>query len=188
MVVDKIKEHILAEENLRELVRLVNEEMDAASQEHQRRLDVAIEEIADVNRRLDRLHDAVETGNLKLDDLAPRVKDLKVRKDNLQARKWELEWQMKGRKPELADTGTVTRYVQDLRDVLSNSSLAKRRSFIKSFVREVKVTGDKALLNYTIPLLLRVVTAEEMPVLSNVHFGGPLWTRTTDPGLIRTVL
>jgi len=171
LVVNKIREHILTEENLRELVRLVNEEMDAASREYQRQLDVVIEEIADVNRRLDRLYDAVETGNLKLDDLAPRIKDLKARKDNLQTRKWELEWQMKERKLELADTATVTRYVQDLRDVLSNSSLAERKSFIKSFVKEVRVTGDKALLNYAIPLPPRGLTVEEMPVLSNVHFG-----------------
>jgi len=173
LVVDKIREHILTEENLRELVRLVNEEMDAASREYQRQLDVVIEEIADVNRRLDRLYDAVETGNLKLDDLAPRIKDLKARKDNLQARKWELEWQMKERKLELADTATVMRYVQDLRDVLSNSSLAERKSFIKSFVKEVRITGDKALLNYTIPLPPKGLTIEEVPVLSNVHFGRP---------------
>jgi hypothetical protein len=36
LVVDKIKEDILTEENLRELVHLVNEEMDAASQECRR--------------------------------------------------------------------------------------------------------------------------------------------------------
>lgn len=33
LVIDKIKERILTEENLRELVKLVNEEMDAASAE-----------------------------------------------------------------------------------------------------------------------------------------------------------
>ncbi len=36
LVIDKIKEHILTEENLRELVRLVNEEMDASFAESQR--------------------------------------------------------------------------------------------------------------------------------------------------------
>jgi site-specific DNA recombinase len=187
LVVDKIKEHILTEENLRELVRLVNEEMDTASREYHRELDVVIKEIADVNRRLDRLYDSVETANLKLDDLAPRIKDLKARKDNLQARKWELEWQMKERKLELADTATVTHYVQDLRDVLSNSSLAERKSFIKSFVKEIRVTGDKALLNYAIPLPPRGLTVEEMPVLSNVHFGSAYRIRTGDLLLEREV-
>ena len=51
LVIDKLREHIITEENLRELVRLVNEEMDAASQEYRGQLDVVTEEIADVNRR-----------------------------------------------------------------------------------------------------------------------------------------
>jgi site-specific DNA recombinase len=122
LVVDKIREHILTEENLKELVHLVNEEMDAASQEYQRQLDLVIDEIADVDRRLDRLYDTLETGYLKLGDLAPRIKFLKARKDSLEARKCELEWQTKQRKLELADAAIVTRYVQDLRSVLSSSS------------------------------------------------------------------
>ena len=75
-----------------------------------------------------------------------------------------------GKETRTADTATVTHYVQDLRDVLSNSSLAERKSFIKSFVKEIRVTGDKALLNYTTPLPPKGLTVEEMPVLPNVHF------------------
>jgi hypothetical protein len=52
--------------------------------------------------------------------------------------------------------------------------LTERKSFIKSFVKEIKVAGDKALLNYTIPLPPRGLTVEEMPVLSTIHYGGPL--------------
>ena len=88
----------------------------------------------------------------------------------------------------MADIAAITRYVDDLRNLLSESSLAERKSFTKSFVREVKVTGDKALLNYTIPLPPKGLTVEEMPVLSTVHYGGPLWARTTDLSLIRTAL
>jgi hypothetical protein len=83
---------------------------------------------------------------------------------------------VQGRKLELADTATVTRNVQDLPNVLSDSSLAERKSFIKSFVKEVRGTGDKALLNYTIPLPPRGLIVEEMPVLSTIYLGGPLWT------------
>jgi hypothetical protein len=109
---------------------------------------------------------------LRIDDLAPRIKNLKVPKDNLQARKWEFEWQVQQRKPELADTATVTRYVQDLPNVLSDNSLAEGKSFIKSFVKEVRGIGDKALLTYTIPLPPRGLIVEVMPVLSTINFGG----------------
>jgi hypothetical protein len=41
---------------------------------------------------------------------------------------------------------------------------------------EVRVTGDKAPLNYKISPPPRGLTVEEMPVLSTVHFGGPNMT------------
>ena len=47
---------------------------------------------------------------------------------------------------------TVTHYVDDLRNLLEESSLTERKSFIRSFVKEVKVTGDEVLLTYTMPL------------------------------------
>ena len=92
LVIDKIKYYILTEDTLEELVRMVNEEMDAAATEYRDRLDTILEEIVDVNRRLDRLYDAIETGKLALDDLSPRIKQSKKRKDQLETQKWELEW------------------------------------------------------------------------------------------------
>jgi hypothetical protein len=39
IVLGKIKERVLTKENLRELVRLINEEMDASAEEYRERLD-----------------------------------------------------------------------------------------------------------------------------------------------------
>lgn len=39
---------------------------------------------------------------------------------------------------ELANLETVTRYVDDLRRLLDESSLIERKSFVRSFVKEVK--------------------------------------------------
>jgi ribosomal protein S27E len=125
LVIDKIKEHILTEENLRELVRLVNEEMDITFRESRDQLDTTLKELAEVNRRLDRLYDAIETGKVTLDDLSPRIKQLKEQKGKLESQKWDLEWQTKARKVELADLETVTQYVNELRDLLTESSIAE---------------------------------------------------------------
>ena len=154
--------------------------MDAASQEYQSHLNIVTEEIVKVNRRLDRLYDVVETSSLSFHDLAPRIKKLKAGKDSLQARKYELEWHVKERKLELADITTVARYVQDLRSLLNESPLAERKSFIRSFVKEVRVTGNKVLLNYTIPLPPKGLMTAEMPVLSTIHHGGAEGIRTPD--------
>ncbi len=188
LVVDKIKEHVLTTENLTRLVHMVNEEMDSLSIEYQQRLNSIIDAIADTDRRLERLYDALETGKIQLTDLTPRIQQLRQRQERLRAARLELEDELSGRRVELADAESVARCVSDLRNVLSESSLAERKSFIRSFVKEVKVTGDDVLLTYTIPMLPKGITEEKLPVLSIVHYGGPLWTRTTDPSLIRTVL
>jgi len=75
----------------------------------------------------------------------------------------------------LADLETVTRYVDDLRSLLDESSLAERKSFIRSFVREVKVTGDEVLLAYTVPVLSQGISEERVGVLCSVYHGGPQW-------------
>jgi DNA repair ATPase RecN len=128
-VIDKIKERILTEENLRELVRLVDERMDAAVSENRQRLETVLAEIADVQRRLGRLHDALETGKLSLNELAPRIQALRQQQDQLQVARLELVKMLTERKIELADIEVVRSYVQGLREVLSNSPLPEQRAF-----------------------------------------------------------
>ena len=127
-------------------------------------------------------------GKIQLDDLAPRIQQLKQRRERLHPVRWEIEQQFSDRRVELADSETVARYVADLHDLRNENSLAERKSFVRSFVKEVKVSGDEVLLTYTIPMLPGGMIEEKLPILSIVHDGGPLWTRTTDPSLIRTVL
>jgi len=172
LVIDKIKEHILTYDNLKELVSLVNEEMDAGASEYQKRLKVVSVEIAGVNQRLERLYDALETGSLQLADLAPRIKRLRERQEQLHMTKLELENLLSDRKVELADTETVKNYVVDLHNLLKESTLVERKSFIKSFVKEVEVTGDEVLLTSTVPFSPRRVPEQKVEVLSTVHYGG----------------
>ena len=69
-VIRKIKEHVLTYENLKELVHLVNEEMDVKAGDYRERLDFISREIDNVNQRLERLYDALETGGSQLIDLS----------------------------------------------------------------------------------------------------------------------
>ncbi len=178
LVIDKIREHIMTKENLTELVCLVNEEMDASATEHRQRLQTVVAEIADVKRRLEKLYDALETGKVFLDDLAPRIQQLRLRQEQLEVTRWELERLLSDTRVELADMDTVTGYVEDLRSLLSESSFTERRSFIRSFVKEVKVTENEVLLNYTIPMAPGGITQEELMVPSIVHYGGAGGIRT----------
>ena len=178
LVIDKIKEHILTEENLRELARLVNEEMDASVVKYREELDIISAGITGINSRLERLYDALETGKIELDDLSPRIRQLRQQQQQLQARKWELEALLADRHMELADLEMVARCVDDLRNLLEESSIAERKSFIRSFVREIKVTGDEVLLTYTMPLPPEGTSEERVSVLYSVHRGGAGGIRT----------
>ncbi|MCL0056029.1 hypothetical protein M1N81_00415 [Dehalococcoidia bacterium] len=66
----------------------------------------------------------------------------------MQDRRTEIENMLSERRVELGDLKTVRHYVNDLHNLLSESPLTERRAFIRSFVKEVKVTGDEALLTY----------------------------------------
>lgn len=176
LVIDKIREHIITRENLVRLVSLVNEEMDSAAKTYQDELGAVSDEIINVSHRLEHLYDAIETGMIGLGDLAPRIQELRGRQKKLQARKVQIESLLSDRRVELASPQIVSRYVGDLRDLLANSSLTERRAFIKSFVKEVKVTGDEVLLTYTMPLPPKETSEEKVGVLSTVQYGGRYWT------------
>ena len=62
-----------------------------------------------------------------------------------------MESAMSDRRIELSDLGTINGYVKDLRKVLGGSSITEKRAFIRSFVKEVKVTDDNVVLSYTLP-------------------------------------
>jgi site-specific DNA recombinase len=170
-VVNEIKERILTPENLTELVKLVNEEMDVVAIQYRDDLDDLAEEISNTNRRLERLYDALETGKLGLDELAPRIRELKRRQEELQVRKIQIECLLSDRRVYLASPDIVTAYVNDLKNLLSDSPLAERKAFIRSFVREIKVTGDNVSLTYTLPPVPDE-NIEDESVLSTVRYSG----------------
>lgn len=60
----------------------------------------------------------------------------------------------------------------DLRDSLERGSLAERKAFIRSFVKEGSIAGDEAKLTYTLPLLPRGLREETESVLAILHRGG----------------
>ena len=55
---------------------------------------------------------------------------------------------------------------------LERGSLAERKAFIRSFVKEVIIERDEAKLTYTLQMLPRGLREETEPVLAIVHNGG----------------
>ena len=90
-VVEKMRERILTEETIVELVTLVAEEIDAMAGELSGRLDVIDAELGDVQSRLQRLYEALETSELTLEVLSPRIFSLRHREEQLEAARDDAE-------------------------------------------------------------------------------------------------
>ena len=173
-VVKVIRENILTEEHLTRLVEMVNEEMDSSSREHRGELEAILEEIADTNRRLDRLYDAVETGSIPLADLAPRIHDLRLRSEKLKERKIQVTGMLSDRKVELASPKIVKSYVKDMRQILEKSELTGKRAFLRGFIKKINVINRQGIINYFLPI--NGVLEERTGVLPIVQYGGRYWT------------
>ncbi|MYC36831.1 MAG: recombinase family protein [Chloroflexi bacterium] len=186
MVVGKIRENVLTESNIRELVRLVDEEMDGIAREQRQRLETAEAELADVKRRLERLYNLAETTDLDIEDFKPRIRDHRERQQRLEETAEESRVLLSQRRVVLDDVETITAYCEDLSRYLNESELTERRAFIESFVREIVVQPGGALVRYSIPMPedspIGGRDSEELalhsPVLSTVKSGGPDWTKS----------
>ena len=141
-------------------------------------LTVIINEIAIVLGRLDRLYDALETGKVDIEDLAPRIKELRFKQEQLQNRKYELECHLSDSKVEPADLKRVMAYVDNFRNTLDIGTLSERKSFIRSFVRSIKIKSDDAQMSYTMPLPQDSLPDEPGRVLYSVRYGGAGGIRT----------
>ena len=91
LIINQIKEKILNNQWLGELVELVNEELDSGYSELKEKLDIVDTELTEIGIRLKRNHDALETGKLSIDDLAPRIKELRAKEDDMKKTRIQIE-------------------------------------------------------------------------------------------------
>src|SRR5262249_53049163 len=127
-VLARIRDHILTEENLKNLTAMVNEEI-RQSRAHSESLRVQLTaQIAEKQKRLDRLFDLLETGHFDVADLAPRVKKLKEEIDNLNLKNRGLPkdvCELTLTEREIADA------VRSLRQILNRGTTPQRKQFLR---------------------------------------------------------
>ena len=151
-VVEKIRERILTEETIVELVTLVAEEIDVMAGELAGRLQVIEAELSDVRKRLEKLYEAIETSELTLEVLSPRIFSLRHREEQLEAARYDAETRLEQRRVELPTTEEIKGYVADFREFLQEGTFPERKALIRNFVEGIEVVGDEATLTYTIPI------------------------------------
>ena len=170
-IVEKIRERILTEETIVELVTLVAEEIDAMAGELSGRLEVIEAELRDVRKRLERLYEALETSELTLEVLSPRIFSLRHREEQLEAAREDAETQLEQRRVELPTTEEIKGYVADFREFLQEGTFPERKALIRNFVEGIEVVGDEATLTYTVPMPKDGVKRESASVLDFVQSG-----------------
>ena len=173
LVVQKIREKILTEETIIELVTLVAEEIDKVTGELAGRLGTIDAELTDVRRRLDKLYEALETSELTLEVLSPRIFSLRHREEQLIATREDAANHLERRRVELPGTEELKGYVADFREFLQGGSFPERKALIRNFVEDIEVIGDKAALTYTIPMPADGLIRESASVLDFVQSGVP---------------
>ncbi len=186
-IIDKIKQNILTDENLAELVELTNDEIRNLSDTVEQKIEVFRGQLKDVDTRLERLYDALETGKLKLDELAPRISSLVVRKKELQqaiAKVKTENYEPIGP----TDIETLKLYVNGLREILGSAEVLQQKAFMRNFIKSIDVSKLEVTIHYTLPMPPRNEYDETVGVLGFKQSGGPFWTRTRDLSLIRTAL
>ena len=138
-IVDEIRANILTESNIRNLVKLLDEEMDRVVSEQRERLETIEEELEEVKRRLGRIWQVIETTDIEMADASERIKEHRDRKENLETAAEEARTLLSDRRQFLNSADTIATFAEDMSEFLKVSELTQTRAFIHSFVKEIEV-------------------------------------------------
>ncbi len=101
--------------------------------------------------------------------LSPRIFSLRHREEQLEAEREDAATQLEQRRVELPTTEEIKEYVADFREFLQEGTFPERKALIRNFVEGIEVTGEEAVLTYTIPMPSDGVTSESGSVLDFVQ-------------------
>ena len=181
LVLDQVKQRVLNQKSLEELVSLVNMELDSTRGILKEKLDAIDAELNDVEARLSKLYDALETQKLSLDDLAPRIKGLRAREDELSKTRLLVEAERITRVVKHVDARIVKAYARDLQCLLGEADILESKAFLRSFIKRIEIDGGSAKVHYTLPMPPDGRMKESLEVLPMVTLGGDRGIRTPDP-------
>ena len=186
LIVSEIRENVLTESNIRDLVKLLDEEMDGVAREQRERLETIEEELEDVKKRLGRIWQVIETTDIEMADASERIREHRERKEKLEIAAEEARALLSDRRQFLDSAETIAAFAAEMGDFLKTSELTETKAFVRSFVKEIVVKPGRAAIVYSIP------TPDDSPiggadaaeialnggVMNSVRHGGPDWTKS----------
>ena len=197
LIVDEIRANVLTESNIRDLVKLLDEEMDGVAHEQRERLQTIDGELEDVKKQLSRVwHFVARSDSVDVAEASDLIVELRERKEKLEVAAEEARGLLSERRRFLDSADTIATFAAEMSDFLKTSELTETRAFVHSFVKEIEVKPGKAAIVYSIP------TPDDSPiggadaaevaltgrVRSTVQSGGPARNRTWDPPVMSRLL
>ena len=151
LIVNEIRENVLTESNIRDLVKLLDEEMDGVARDQRERLQTIEEELEDVKKRLARIWNHIETTDTEMADASDRIREHRERKEKLEIAAEEARALLKERRQFLDSADTIATFAAEMSEFLKTSELTETKAFVCSFVKEVVVKPGRAAIVYSIP-------------------------------------
>ena len=178
LLVERLKTHVLTEENLIELFAMVHDEIKQNQRDSESQLATIDKHLEAAIGKRSNLYNALETGKLDIDDLAPRLKEIKAEINKLEASRNEILEEAKNPKGLPFDLKTVKNYTRNLTLLLSKGSIFEQKSFLRSFIKKIVVNHPEAQVEYNFPIIKKKVgKTSDTEVLPTVQFGSPRKTR-----------
>ena len=186
-----VRENVLTESNIRDLVKLLDEEMDGIAKEQRQKLETIEGELEEVKRRLGRIWQFIENTDIEQAEAADRIREHRERQEQLEDAAQEARSMLAERRVMLDSADTIATFAADMSEFLKTSELTETKAFVRSFVKEIEVKPGKAAIVYSIPTpqdspiggANAVEVALNGGVRSTVRHGGRCRTRTC--GLLR---
>ena len=185
LIVKEIRENVLTESNIRDLVKLLDEEMDGVAADQRQKLESIDGELEEVKKQLGRVwHFVAKSDSVDVAQASDLIVELRERKENLEITAEEARALLADRRVMLDSADTVASFAEEMSEFLKTSELTETKAFVRSFVKKIEVKPGKAAIVYSIP------TPDDSPlggadsaeialnggVRSTVRRGGPTCT------------
>ena len=152
LIVNEIRENVLTESNIRDLVKLLDEEMDGVAREQRERLESIDGELEEVKNQLGRVwHFIARSDSVDVAEASDLIVELRERKEKLEIATEEARALLKERRQFLDSADTIAAFAAEMSDFLKTSELTETKAFVGSFVKEVVVKPGRAAIVYSIP-------------------------------------
>ena len=195
LIIEELRTNVLTEKNIRHLVIMLDEEMDGEANLLRKKLHAADRELGEVGRKLKKIYEAIEDSDIELADVAPRIREHRQRQQELEATIDESREELARRRRILDRVDTIAAYAKDMGDFLRGGRITQSKAFVRSFVKDIQVSADRAVINYTVPMpedspigtSTKHVVDWKKPVRSTIPHGSAYGIRTRDLRLERAV-